>query len=136
MRGVGVSLLFVSHSRLLAEGAAELAGQVAQGKVEIAAVGGTRDGRLGTDPCAIRRAMEELGASRGVLVLMDLGSAVMAAEAALDEVDPSLRPRVRLADGPIVEGGVAAAVQASLGSDLDEVAESARQAGGQSKLLR
>ena len=127
--------MLVSHSARLAEGARELAEQVAQGDVPMLAVGGAEDGSLGTNAIAIAQAIESLAAAEGVdavLVLMDLGSAVLSAETALEQLDDEIRDRVRMADAPFVEGAVAAAVEASLGSDLDAVlatAEAARQQG-------
>jgi PTS hybrid protein len=132
---VSVGFVLVSHSARLAEGARELAEQVAQGDVPMLAVGGAEDGSLGTNAIAIAQAIESLAAAEGVngvLVLMDLGSAVLSAETALEQLDDEIRDRVRMADAPFVEGAVAAAVEASLGSDLDAVlatAEAARQQG-------
>lgn len=129
--------MLVSHSARLADGARELAEQVAQGGVPMAAVGGAEDGSLGTNALAIAQAVESLAASEdveGVLVLMDLGSAVLSAETALEQLEDGLRDRVRLADAPFVEGAVAAAVEASLGSGLDAVLASAEAARQQGKL--
>jgi dihydroxyacetone kinase phosphotransfer subunit len=132
---VSVGFVLVSHSARLAEGVRELAGQVAQGNVPIVAVGGAEDGSLGTNALAIAQAIESLSMEEGVegvLVLMDLGSAVLSAETALEQLDEGLRNRVRMADAPFVEGAVAAAVEASLDSGLEAVlatAEAARQQG-------
>jgi PTS hybrid protein len=132
---MNVGLVLVSHSARLAEGARELAEQVAQGEVPIVAVGGAEDGSLGTNALAIAEAIESMAVAEGVsgvLVLMDLGSAVLSAETALEQLDEGLRDQVRMADAPFVEGAVAAAVEASLGSDLEAVlatAEAARQQG-------
>jgi dihydroxyacetone kinase phosphotransfer subunit len=125
---VSVSLVIVSHSRRLAEGLAELVEQVVQGRVRVAFSGGAEDGRLGTSAADIRRALDEVDAPDGVLVLMDLGSAVMSAEVALEELPQERRRRTRLVDAPVVEGAVAAGVEASLGSDLDAVVRVAEQA--------
>lgn len=130
-----MGFVLVSHSARLAEGARELAEQVAQGAAPILAVGGAEDGSLGTNAFAIVKAIESLAGADGVdgvLILMDLGSAVLSTETALEQLDPELRKRVKMADAPFVEGAVAAAVEASLGSDLDSVlaiAEAARQQG-------
>ncbi|MGH7903361.1 MAG: PTS-dependent dihydroxyacetone kinase phosphotransferase subunit DhaM, partial [Candidatus Dormibacteraceae bacterium] len=74
---MSVGLVVVSHSRRLAEGLVELLEQVGQGRLALAAVGGAEDGRLGTDAMAIKAAVESLAGCHGVLVLVDLGSAVM-----------------------------------------------------------
>jgi phosphoenolpyruvate---glycerone phosphotransferase subunit DhaM len=132
-----VGLVLVSHSRRLAEGTRELAEQVAQGAAPIVAVGGAEDGSLGTNALAIASSIESLAATDGVdgvLVLMDLGSAVLSAETALEQLSDKLRAAVRMVDAPFVEGAVAAAVEASLGSDLPAVAATAEGARGQSKL--
>ncbi len=75
-----VGLVIVSHSARLAEGVAELAGQMAQDKVAIAVAGGTVDGALGTSVEKILGALQEVDGPDGILVLLDLGSAVMATE--------------------------------------------------------
>lgn len=129
---MSVGLVLVSHSRQLAEGLRELAEQVGQGRVPIAVAAGSEGGTLGTSAIDIARAVESLAETDGVLVLMDLGSAVLSTETALEQLDPSLRERVQMVDAPFVEGAVAATVEASLGSGLDAVratAEAARQQG-------
>lgn len=121
-----VGLLVVSHSGLLAEGVAELAGQMAHG-VTIATAGGTDDGGIGTSFDLVVAGLAEADSGDGVVVLCDLGSAVMTAETALDLAeDPD---RVRIADAPIAEGAVAAAVAAELGRDLQAVLAAAEAAG-------
>jgi dihydroxyacetone kinase phosphotransfer subunit len=132
-----VGLVLVSHSRRLADGTRELADQVTQGAAPIVAVGGAEDGSLGTNALAIASAIESLAALdgvEGVLVLMDLGSAVLSAETALEQLSEKVRTRVRMADAPFVEGAVTAAVEASLGSDLAAVAAAAEAARGQGKI--
>jgi dihydroxyacetone kinase phosphotransfer subunit len=134
---VSVGLVLVSHSARLAEGARELAEQVAPEGLPIAAVGGAEDGSLGTNALAIADAIESMAVTEGVegvLVLMDLGSAVLSAETALEQLDEGLRDRVRMADAPFVEGAVAAAVEASLGSGLEAVLATAEAARRQGKL--
>lgn len=131
---MSVALVLVSHSARLAEGARDLAEQVAQGAVPIRAVGGAEDGSLGTNAFAILEAIESLDSAGGVLLLVDLGSAVLSAETALEQLAPEKRERVRLADAPFVEGAVAAAVEASVGSELEAVLATAEAARGQGKL--
>jgi PTS hybrid protein len=131
---VSIGLVLVSHSGRLADGVREVAEQVAQGSVRVIAVGGAEDGSLGTNAIAIVAAIESLSDDDGVLVLVDLGSAVLSAETALDQLDVELRERVRLADAPFVEGAVAAAVEASLDSGLDAVLATAEAARLQGKL--
>jgi phosphoenolpyruvate---glycerone phosphotransferase subunit DhaM len=132
-----VGIVLISHSRSLAEGAADLAGQIAVG-VRIRAAGGTIDGGLGTSTDLIAKAIADADAGDGVVLIPDLGSSVLSARSVLADIaefaeapDP---PRVVLADAPFVEGAVAAAVAASGGLDLDAVAEAAQEARDVRKL--
>jgi dihydroxyacetone kinase phosphotransfer subunit len=121
-----VGLVVVSHSARIAEGTAELAGQMAGPDVRIVPAGGLEDGAIGTDAARIALAIGEADAGSGVVVLADLGSAVLATRTALELLgNPD---NVRLSRGPIVEGAVIAAVQASTGSSLDGVLEAAEAA--------
>jgi len=119
-----VSLVLVSHSRQLGEGARELAAQMTQGRVKIAVAGGTPDGRLGTDATAILAAIQEVLGPAGVLVLVDLGSAVLSTQMAIEQL-PDGEGRVLVSNAPFVEGAVIAGVEASIDSDLDAVAAAA-----------
>jgi PTS hybrid protein len=121
-----VGLVVVSHSSRIAEGTAELAGQMAGPDVRIIPAGGMEDGAIGTDAARIAVAIGEADTGSGVVVLADLGSAVLATRTALELLgNPD---NVRLSRGPIVEGAIIAAVQASTGSSLDEVLEAAEGA--------
>jgi multiphosphoryl transfer protein len=124
-----VGLVIVSHSATLAEGVAELArGMGAEVPIELA--GGIDDPEpaLGTDATRVLEAIERADQGDGVLVLMDLGSAVLSAEMALDLLPPERRERVVLSEAPLAEGAVAAAVTAKLGASLADVAAEARGA--------
>jgi dihydroxyacetone kinase phosphotransfer subunit len=118
----------VSHSRTLAEGLQEMVEQVAGPEVRVAVAAGTEDGRLGTSAPAITEAVRAVDDGNGVLVLIDLGSAALSAELALEDLDPGQRERVRISGAPFVEGAILAAVEATLGSDLDAVAAAAARA--------
>ncbi len=121
-----VGLVVVSHSRPLAEAAVALARQMlpsAEVAVEVAA--GTDDGGLGTDAVAVSAAITAADSGDGVVVLMDLGSAVMSAETALELLDDDVRDRVVLSSAPLVEGLVGAVVVAAGGADRDRVAAEA-----------
>jgi PTS hybrid protein len=124
-----VGLVVVSHSERIADGIVDLAGQMATG-VTILAAGGTDHAGIGTSFAKISSAMEAADSGAGVVVLCDLGSAIMTAEAARDFMQAERRDRVRIADAPIVEGAVAAAVAAEIGGDLDTVAAAASAAAG------
>ncbi|WP_299952889.1 dihydroxyacetone kinase phosphoryl donor subunit DhaM [uncultured Modestobacter sp.] len=121
-----VGIVVVSHSRPLAEAAVELARQMLPGStVPIEVAAGTDDGGLGTDAVAVSAAITAADSGDGVLVLMDLGSAVMSAETALELLDDDVRARVLLSAAPLVEGLVGAAVVAAGGADRDRVATEA-----------
>jgi phosphoenolpyruvate---glycerone phosphotransferase subunit DhaM len=130
---MSVGVVVVSHSAKVAEGVVEMASQMA-GEVRIRAAGGTDDGGIGTDATLIASAIDDADSGDGVLVFVDLGSAVLAAQLAIEElVDPDRRVRVRIADAPLVEGAVIAAIQSSTGSTLEEVDAAARGAASMSK---
>ncbi|MFC7430470.1 MULTISPECIES: dihydroxyacetone kinase phosphoryl donor subunit DhaM [unclassified Agrococcus] len=126
---MSVGLVVVSHAARIAEGIVELAGQMA-GDVAIVAAGGTDDGGIGTSFDRVMAALGEADSGDGVVVLCDLGSAVLTAETALDLLDDDARERVAIADAPIVEGAVAAAVAAQAGDSLADVLAAARSANG------
>ena len=122
----GVGLVVVSHSRPLADAAVALARQMLPGRdlaIEVAA--GTDDGGLGTDAVAVSEAITAADSGAGVVVLMDLGSAVLSAETALELLDDEVRDRVLLSPAPLVEGLVGAVVVAAGGADRDRVAAEA-----------
>ncbi len=125
-----VSVLIVSHSPHIAAGIKELAQQMTGNRVAIAAVGGTPDGRIGTDTDGIRAGFDEIAGPDGVLVLMDLGSALMSAEIALEDAPYPLH----LSNAPLVEGALLAAVEASVGSSLEQTADAALRARELQKL--
>ncbi len=122
-----VGLVFVSHSVKIAEGLVELAGQMAPHTVLVAA-GGTDEGGIGTSFTLVLGGIERADAGAGIVVLCDLGSAILTAETALDFLDEEVRARVRIVDAPLIEGGVAAAVAAEVGDSLDDVVRAARSA--------
>src|SRR3954454_12574484 len=126
-----VGLVIVSHSATLAKGVVELARQMGGEGVRIEAAGGMADpeGAIGTDVALVTAAIERAAGPDGVLVLMDLGSAVMSAEMASEMLDGS-GTRVMLSEAPLVEGAVAGAARAAAGAPLEEVAAEARAAPG------
>jgi phosphoenolpyruvate---glycerone phosphotransferase subunit DhaM len=127
-----VGIVLVSHSAELAEGAANLAAQVSGGTVTIVAAGGTDDGELGTSATKVERALRQADQGAGVVVLPDLGSAVLVVKAVLE--DHAGAGSVLLTDGPFVEGAVAATVTAAAGGDLKAVAAAAEEARHARKL--
>jgi len=131
-----VGIVVVSHSRALGNAAVELAREViGDVDVPIAVAAGLDDTTLGTDAAAIATAIATSDRGAGVVVLMDLGSAVLSAELALDLLedvgaDPATRGRTVLSAGPLVEGLVVAAATASTGADRHQVSRDAAAALG------
>ncbi|MGN7201919.1 HPr family phosphocarrier protein [Arthrobacter sp. SAFR-044] len=142
-----VSIVVVSHSEKIADGAVELAAQMAP-DVMILPAGGTDDGRIGTSLEKVLAALEKAGEHAGeqaggessgqaggdgtgvtgTVILTDLGSAVMTAESALEFLESPAG--VLLADAPLVEGLVAAAVAAQGGADVRAVLKAAEGVRG------
>lgn len=122
-----VGIIIVSHSRALAEGLVDLVRQVASDQVPIAIAAGVGpdNQEFGTNAIEIMEAIQALDNPDGVLVLMDLGSAILSAEMALELLPPDLHERIRFCPAPLVEGAISAGIQASLGSDLDTVCREA-----------
>jgi len=120
-----VGIVLVSHSPRLAAGLADLLAEIGTADVLVVLAAGTADGRLGTSADSVRHAVEAADRGDGVVVLPDLGSAVLSVKVALDGTDPG---RAVLVDAPFVEGAVAAAVTASTGADLAGVVAAARGA--------
>jgi len=129
-----VTLVLVSHSATIAQGVAELAGQVAGPDVAIVPIGGADDGSLGTDGERVREALAAAASGPGGVVLMDVGSSVLAVKAALNELEAEQLDRLFVADAPLVEGAIAAAVTASMGSSGRDVADAAEGARSAAKL--
>jgi dihydroxyacetone kinase phosphotransfer subunit len=128
-----VGIVLVSHSAALAEGAAELASQVAGGTVPVIPAGGTDDGGLGTSAAKVEQAIKQADRGAGVLVVPDLGSAVLTVRALLADPDDLPGP-VELVDAPFIEGVVAATVMAAAGADIDAVRGAAEEAWHARKL--
>ncbi|SEH97563.1 MULTISPECIES: dihydroxyacetone kinase phosphoryl donor subunit DhaM [unclassified Leifsonia] len=122
-----VGIVFVSHSSQIAAGMVELARQMA-GSVRLVAAGGTDDDGIGTSFAKVMSGVSEADGGEGVVVVSDLGSALLTAETVLDMLDEGQRSRVRVVDVPFVEGGVAAAVAAESGGTLDAVVAAAEGA--------
>lgn len=135
-----MSLVLISHSSTLVEGLRDMVVQVAGDAVPVAVAGGTDDGRLGTSVGriggALRFALDGAGESPdgGVLVLLDLGSAALSLEIALEDLSEADRSRVRVSEAPLVEGAIVAAVQASVGASLADVEAAAAGAASMNKI--
>jgi phosphoenolpyruvate-protein phosphotransferase/dihydroxyacetone kinase phosphotransfer subunit len=118
-----VGIVLVSHSRSLATAVQELVRSMTGDglPLAIAAGAGENHAELGTDAVEISEAILSVKSPEGVLVLMDMGSAILSAETALDLLDENLRDNIRFCAAPFVEGAVASGVTANLGASLDEV---------------
>ena len=114
-----VGIVIVSHSQKLAEGVVEVAQMMAH-DAPIVAAGGLKDGTLGTSYEKILNAVESVYSADGVIVLMDMGSAVMTTEMVLEDLE---RDNVVMLDCPLVEGAVLAAVESSGGKTLAEISQ-------------
>ncbi|WP_407554299.1 PTS fructose transporter subunit IIA [Streptomyces sp. Pv4-95] len=129
-----VGIVLVSHSGPVAESVAAMATGLAGGgaKAPVAAAGGTPDGGLGTSSELITEAARKVDRGAGVVILVDLGSAVLTVKALVAEGD-ELPDGARMVDAPFVEGAVAAVVTASSGADVAAVAAAAEEAYGYRK---
>lgn len=115
-----VGIVLVSHSSKLIEGLQELVGQLSGGQVLVAGAGGGPQGELGTSAEKIRDAIMAVAGPDGVIILVDMGSAVLSAELAIDLLDP--RPcEVRISGAPLVEGAVVGVIHAGLGDSLADI---------------
>jgi dihydroxyacetone kinase phosphotransfer subunit len=122
-----VGIVLISHSRALAEGAAELARQMGVGEVAVRAAGGTEDGGLGTSLDLVETAVHEADEGAGVVLIADLGSSVLTAKMYLEDREDG-GTEVVLADAPFVEGAVAAASAAAGGANVAAVTKAAAEA--------
>ncbi|MEH2301498.1 MAG: phosphoenolpyruvate--protein phosphotransferase [Nostoc sp.] len=125
-----IGIVIVSHSKQLALGVRELAAQMAHGQVLIAVAAGIEDPEnpLGTDPIQVYEAIASVFSDDGVLVLMDLGSALLSAEMAVEFLPEAQQQKVYLCEAPLVEGAIAAVVAAAAGRDIHQVMAEARGA--------
>lgn len=125
-----INFVIVSHSHELAQGVVALANQIKAPECKIIAAGGLEDppDGIGTDTIKIIHAIEEVFSEDGVIIFVDLGSAILGTQTALDLIDPSIAEKVHLSYAPLVEGTIAAVVSAAGGASLDEVLAEADEA--------
>lgn len=125
-----VNLVIVSHSEKLGEGLAEITRQMTQGACHIAVAAGidAPENPIGTDAVKIMNAIESVFTSDGVIIFVDLGSAILSAETAIDLLAPEIAEKVVISYAPLVEGTFAAAVSAASGDDLATVLREANEA--------
>lgn len=128
-----VGIVIVSHMVSIAEGVRDMAKKVSKQDLVVIAAGGAADGSFGTDNVKICKAIVQADDGDGVVVVTDVGSSVISAGIAVQDLDMNLHRRVRIADAPIVEGAIAAASEASKNSNVDEVLKAAELAKSVSK---
>lgn len=129
-----VSLVIVSHSKKIAEGIDELASQMLGEDKVITPVGGMEDGSIGTDVIRIKEAIINSNKGDGVVLMVDLGSGIMSGQMAMEMVQDEENIEVAIADAPIVEGSITAAIKAAAGGSVEEVVKAAESMRNEKKL--
>jgi PTS hybrid protein len=122
-----VGIVIVSHSPLVAEGAADMVRQMVGDEVPLAWCGGDPAGGLGTSVEAILAAIDTAWSPAGVAILVDLGGAETNSEMAIEMLPPDRADRVVVCNAPVVEGAVMAAAEASGGATLTQVRATAEE---------
>jgi len=126
-RSENVGIVIVSHSPLVARGAADMVRQMVGDSVPLAWCGGNPAGGLGTDPGTILKAIEEAWSDAGVAIFVDLGGAETNSEMAIEMIGKARAARIVICNAPIVEGAVIAAAEASGGASLAKVVATAQE---------
>jgi phosphocarrier protein FPr len=130
-----IGIVLVSHSHLHATGLKEMADQMSRGLVKIAAAGGIDNRTMGTNAERIYLAIQEVYSPDGVLILFDLGSALLSTQMAVEMLPAKQRRQIILSNAPMVEGAIAAAIESSLGHNLAQVNSAAEAARDMQKIL-
>ncbi len=120
-------IIIVSHSEKLAEGLRDIVMEMNDGSVDIIAAGGADGGRIGTNTLKIKKAIEDLADKDQILIFVDLGSAVLCSETAIEMVDEDLQEKVHIVDAPLVEGVIGGVVQATICDDLNEIVRTCKE---------
>lgn len=115
-----VSIVLLSHSSKIVEGLKDLIEEMAP-EVSLYPVGGNADGSLGSDFDRIKAALERADNDDGTLVFYDLGSSVMTAEMALEDLPEDVKTRTTIVDAPLVEGALEASIAAAGGISAEEI---------------
>ena len=125
-----VGLVIVTHSAALAHGIAETCRMMAK-DARLAVAGGMEDGGFGTSYARIVAAIDAVYGADGVVLLVDAGSSILTVETIVEEMPER---RLRMADCPVVEGSVVAAIAAVCGANLDDVVRRAEETRGACKI--
>lgn len=123
-----IGIVLISHSYELAQGLLRLTQQVVHDRIKIAAAGGVDEYMVGTNAERIYAAIEQVYSADGVLILYDLGSALLSTQLALEMVPLERRQNILVSTAPFVEGAIIAAVEASLERGLGAVNAAAEAA--------
>lgn len=116
-----VGIVVVSHSYKIAEGIKELTNELVPREIPLVSIGGTSDGRIGTELEDIIDAVEEVYTEDGVIIIGDVGSSLMNSKVALEILDLEGYKNVAISSGPLVEGAMVAAIETNLGKDLETI---------------
>ena len=130
-----IGLVLVSHSYALSQGLQEMARQMVHDRVKVAAAGGLDDVTIGTNAERIAEAIRQVYSPDGVLVLLDLSSALLSTQMAIEMLPVAWQPQIKLSGAPLVEGAMMAAIEASLGHDLEVVNSAAEAARSIEKII-
>ncbi|WP_369024831.1 dihydroxyacetone kinase phosphoryl donor subunit DhaM [Mycoplasma capricolum] len=116
-----VGIVVISHSSKIAQGAVELAKQMAN-NVKIIPAGGTKDNNIGTDIDLVFKAIyQAFDQNDGAIILFDLGSALMNAQMAVELLEPEIQQKVEIIDAALVEGTILAAINSSMNKSIKEI---------------
>ncbi|AWW27909.1 MULTISPECIES: dihydroxyacetone kinase phosphoryl donor subunit DhaM [Acetobacterium] len=128
-------VIIVSHSEKLAEGLRDIVMEMNDGSVEVIAAGGADDGRIGTNTTKIKNAIEALAKRDQILIFVDLGSAVICSETAIELLeDEELEKKVHIVDAPLVEGVIGGVIQATICNDLEKIIATAKEGASLKKV--
>ncbi|UVO25026.1 dihydroxyacetone kinase phosphoryl donor subunit DhaM [Mycoplasma capricolum subsp. capripneumoniae] len=116
-----VGIVVISHSSKIAQGAVELAKQMAN-NVKIIPAGVTKDNNIGTDIDLVLKAIyQAFDQNDGAIILFDLGSALMNAQMAVELLEPEIQQKVEIIDAALVEGTILAAINSSMNKSIKEI---------------
>lgn len=116
-------ILLVSHSKKITDGLKEMIEEMTgtESQAKILSLGGTEDGRLGTNAMQILAGIEACGDCDDIFIFCDIGSAVLSAEVAIEMADEKLQSKLCLVDAPLIEGAFGAAITASVGASKEQI---------------